>query len=176
MEIIFKKALKSKLIFLAIFLCIPSYTKEYKDLFNVYYPIDSTSNIQKTLNESFNVMVFRLSGSSSPSNIWKIINAGNPREKYILSYTSKRIDNKSYLVTNFNQELFMQTFLELDIPLVGYSRPSILLLINKHLYAEGAPASLLIAFLGLFSPYNFSTQGAPASSVLLYCMSLCYDL
>lgn len=130
MEIIFKKALKSKLIFLAIFLCIPSYTKEYKDLFNVYYPIDSTSNIQKTLNESFNVMVFRLSGSSSPSNIWKIINAGNPREKYILSYTSKRIDDKSYLVTNFNQELFMQTFLELDIPLVGYSRPSILLLLN----------------------------------------------
>ena len=115
MEIFFKKALKSKLIFLAIFLCIPSYTKEYKDLFNVYYPIDSTSNIQKTLNESFNVMVFRLSGSSSPSNIWKIINAGNPREKYILSYTSKRIDDMSYLVTNFNQELFMQTFLELDI-------------------------------------------------------------
>ena len=77
-------------------------------------------------------MVFRLSGSSSPSNIWKIINAGNPREKYILSYTSKRIDGKSYLVTNFNQELFMQTFLELDIPLVGYSRPSILLLLNIH--------------------------------------------
>ena len=126
----FKKALKSKLIFLAIFLCIPSYGKEYKDLFNVYYPIDSTSNIQKTLNESFNVMVFRLSGSSSPSNIWKIINAGNPREKYINSYTSKKIDNKTYLVTSFNQQLFIETFLELDIPLVGFSRPSILILFN----------------------------------------------
>ena len=130
MEIDFKKVLKFKLIFLTIFLCIPSSAKEYEDLFRVYYPIDSTSNIQKNLNESFNVMVFRLSGSSSPSNIWKIINAGNPREKYVLSYTSKKINNKNYLVTNFNQELFIQTFLELEIPLVGYSRPSILLLLN----------------------------------------------
>ena len=41
-------------------------------------------------------MIYRLSGNSSPSNIWKIINAGNARKDFIKSYSIKNIDDKSY--------------------------------------------------------------------------------
>ena len=50
--------------------------KEFDKLFVVLEPIESVSQIEKSLNNSFNTMIYRLSGSDSPSNIWKVINAG----------------------------------------------------------------------------------------------------
>ena len=60
--------------------------KEFDKLFAVLEPIDSVSQIEKSINNSFNTMIYRLSGSDSPSNIWKIINAGNARRNFIKSY------------------------------------------------------------------------------------------
>ena len=75
-------------------------------------------------------MVFRLSGSESPSNIWKIINAGNARKDFILSYSIKNFDEKSFLQVNFDKDALIEVFKELKIPVVGNSRPVVLILMK----------------------------------------------
>ena len=104
--------------------------KEFDKLFVVLEPIESVSQIEKSLNNSFNTMVYRLSGSDSPSNIWKIINAGNSRKDFIKSYSVKNIDNKSFLEVDFDKNLFIEVFKELSIPVLSSSRPVILFLIE----------------------------------------------
>ena len=84
--------------------------KEFDKLFVVLEPIDSVSQIEKSINNSFNTMIYRLSGSDSPSNIWKIINAGNTRKNFIKSYSIKNIDNKSYLEVSFDKDLLIKVF------------------------------------------------------------------
>ena len=104
--------------------------KEFDKLFVVLEPIESVSQIEKSLNNSFNVMIYRLSGSDSPSNIWRIINAGNARKNFIKSYSIKNIDNQSYLEVNFDKNLLIEVFKELSIPVLSTSRPIILFLIE----------------------------------------------
>jgi len=104
--------------------------KEFEKLFVVLVPIDSVSQIEKSINNSFNTMIYRLSGSDSPSNIWKIINAGNARKNFIKSYSIKNINNKSYLEVNFEKDLLIEVFNELAIPILSNSRPIILFLIE----------------------------------------------
>ena len=50
-------------------------------------------------------MIYRLSGSESPSNIWKIINAGNTRKDFIKSYSLRNIEGKSFLEVIFNKDI-----------------------------------------------------------------------
>ena len=89
------RLIKNFLILLIIF-SNTCFGKEFDKLFVVLEPIDSVSQIEKSINNSFNTMIYRLSGSDSPSNIWKIINAGNTRKNFIKSYSIKNIDNKIF--------------------------------------------------------------------------------
>ena len=107
-----------------------SFGKEFDELFTIYEPIEDSSNIEKSINLSFNHIVYRLSGSDSPSNIWKIINSGVTRKDFIISYSIKNIDDLSYLQVIFNQDFLISKFNELSIPIVGYSRPVIFFLIE----------------------------------------------
>ena len=75
-------------------------------------------------------MIYRLSGSESPSNIWKIINAGNVRKDFIKSYSLRNIEGNGFLEVIFNKDLLINVFNELSIPVVGNSRPVILFMIN----------------------------------------------
>ena len=104
--------------------------KEFDKLFIVLEPIESLSQIEKSINNSFNTMIYRLSGSDSPSNIWRIINAGNTRKSFIKSYSIKNLDNESYLEVNFDKDLLIKVFNELSIPVFSNSRPVILFLIE----------------------------------------------
>ena len=104
--------------------------KEFDKLFVVLEPIDTVSQIEKSINNSFNTMIYRLSGSDSPSNIWKIINAGNARKNFIKSYSIKNINNKSYLEVNFDKDLLIEVFNRLSIPILSNSRPIVLFLIE----------------------------------------------
>ena len=121
--------LKNTLLSLIIF-SNTCFGKEFDKLFVVLEPIESVSQIEKSINSSFNTMVYRLSGSDSPSNIWKIINAGNSRKNFIKSYSVKNIDNKSFLEVDFDKNLFIEVFKELSIPVLSSSRPVILFLIE----------------------------------------------
>ena len=104
--------------------------KEFDKLFIVFEPIINSSQIDKSINNSFNTMIYRLSGSNTPSNIWKIINEGNSRKGYIESYSIKNLDEKSYLEVSFNKDKLIKTFNKLSIPVIGNSRPVILFLIK----------------------------------------------
>jgi hypothetical protein len=118
--------------FLVILIIFSNYSfgKEFEELFTIYVPIENSSKIESSINKSFNNLVFRISGSKSPSNIWKIINSGSSRKDFIQSYSIKNINMSSYLEVNFDQELVISKFKELSIPIVGYSRPVIFFLIN----------------------------------------------
>jgi len=123
------KFIKHSIFFFIIF-SNASFGKEFDELFTIYEPIDSSSKIEKSINNSFNTMIYRLSGNSSPSNIWKIINAGNSRKDFITSYSIQNLDDKNYLQVQFNKDLLIEKFNELSIPAIGSSRPVILFLIN----------------------------------------------
>ena len=121
--------LKTFLLFIIIFSNV-FFAKEFDELFKVYTPINNTSEIEKSINNSFNIMIYRLSGSESPSNIWKIINAGNARKDFIKSYSLRNIEGNGFLEVIFNKDLLINIFDELSIPVVGNSRPVILFMIN----------------------------------------------
>ena len=106
------------------------FAKEFDELFKVYTPINNTSEIEKSINNSFNIIIYRLSGSESPSNIWKIINAGNTRKDFIKSYSLRNIEGNGFLEVIFNKDYLINVFNELSIPVVGNSRPVILFIIN----------------------------------------------
>jgi hypothetical protein len=74
--------------------------------------------------------VFRISGSNSPSNIWKIINSGAARKDFIVSYSIKSVENQSLLEVKFNQDKVISKFKELSIPIIGHSRPVVFFLIE----------------------------------------------
>ena len=107
-----------------------SFGKEFEELFTIYEPIESSNKIESSINSAFNNLVYRVSGSNSPSNIWRIINSGSSRKDFIISYAIKNIDNVSYLEVKFNQSLVVNKFKELSIPIIGYSRPVILFLVE----------------------------------------------
>ena len=104
--------------------------KEFDKLFTIYTPIEDRSQIENSINKSFNTMIYRLSGKNSPTNIWKIINAGNSREDFIKSYSVVNNNENNLLEVNFNKNLLISKFKELSIPFIGNSRPTILFLIK----------------------------------------------
>jgi hypothetical protein len=107
-----------------------SFGKEFNELFTIYTPVENSSKIESSINSSFNNLIFRISGSNSPSNIWRIINSGSTRKDFIISYSIKNFDGMSFLEVKFNQDKVISKFKELSIPIIGYSRPVVLFLIQ----------------------------------------------
>ena len=97
-------------IFCLIIFSNTSFGKEFNELFTIYEAIEDPSKIEKTINNSFNTMIYRLSGDPSPSNIWKIINAGNVRKDFIKSYSIKNINDQSFLQVDFDKDLLVKKF------------------------------------------------------------------
>ena len=115
---------------LLIIFSISCFGKQFDKLFTVYEPIENTSEIEASIKNSFDTMVYRLSGDESASNIWKIINAGNARKDFIVSYSIKNQNQKSFLEVKFDKNLLISSFNQLSIPIVGNSRPVILYIIQ----------------------------------------------
>ena len=107
-----------------------SFGKEFDKIFEINHEIKSGESIDKSLNQSFDKMIYRLSGSTKPSNIWKIINAGNSRKDFIVKYTVKDYRGKPHVSSEFNQALLEQTFRKLNIPIIGKSRPVYMVLLE----------------------------------------------
>ncbi|MDC3411019.1 DUF2066 domain-containing protein [Gammaproteobacteria bacterium] len=113
-----------------------SFGKEFNELFTIYEPIENSSNIESSINSSFNNLIYRVSGSNSSSNIWKIINSGSSRKDFITSYSIKKYDGNSFLEVKFNQDKVISKFKELSIPIISHSRPVIFFLIEVESGAE----------------------------------------
>ncbi|MBR51645.1 MAG: hypothetical protein CMD58_03930 [Gammaproteobacteria bacterium] len=104
--------------------------KEFDKLFVVYEPIQNSAEIEKSINSAFNTMIYRLSGTSSPSTVWKIINSGNSRKDFIKSYSIKTSENKNYLEVAFDKNTLIRKFEDLSIPFVDSSRPLFLIILK----------------------------------------------
>ena len=117
-------------IFFLIIFSISCFGKQFDKLFTVYESIDNSSQIESAIKNSFDTMIHRLSGDESVSNIWKIINSGNARKDFIISYSIKTQNEKSFLEVKFDKNLLISSFNQLSIPIVGNSRPVILFIIN----------------------------------------------
>ena len=113
-----------------------SFGKEFNELFTIYEPIENSSSIESSINSSFNNLIYRVSGSNSSSNIWKIINSGSSRKDFITSYSIKNYDGNSFLEVKFNQDKVISKLKELSIPIISYSRPVIFFLIEVESGAE----------------------------------------
>ena len=113
-----------------------SFGKEFNELFTIYEPIENSSSIESSINSSFNNLIYRVSGSNSSSNIWKIINSGSSRKDFITSYSIKKYDGNSFLEVKFNQDKVISKLKELSIPIISYSRPVIFFLIEVESGAE----------------------------------------
>jgi hypothetical protein len=113
-----------------------SFGKEFNELFTIYEPIENSSSIESSINSSFNNLIFRVSGSNSPSNIWKIMNSGSSRKDFITSYSIKNYDGNSFLEVKFNQDTVISKFKELSIPIISHSRPVIFFLIEVESGSE----------------------------------------
>ena len=113
-----------------------SFGKEFNELFTIYEPIENSSSIESSINSSFNNLIYRVSGSNSSSNIWKIINSGSSRKDFITSYSIKKYDGNSFLEVKFNQNKVISKFKELSIPIISHSRPVIFFLIEVESGAE----------------------------------------
>lgn len=113
-----------------------SFGKEFNELFTIYEPIENSSSIESSINSSFNNLIYRVSGSNSSSNIWKIINSGSSRKDFITSYSIKKYDGNSFLEVRFNQDKVISKFKELSIPIISHSRPVIFFLIEVESGAE----------------------------------------
>ena len=113
-----------------------SFGKEFNELFTIYEPIENSSSIESSINSSFNNLIYRVSGSNSSSNIWKIINSGSSRKDFITSYSIKNYDGNSFLEIKFNQDKVISKFKELSIPIISHSRPVIFFLIEVESGAE----------------------------------------
>ena len=113
-----------------------SFGKEFNELFTIYEPIENSSSIESSINSSFNNLIYRVSGSNSSSNIWKIINSGSSRKDFITSYSIKKYDGNSFLEVKFNQDKVISKFKELSIPIISHSRPVIFFLIEVESGAE----------------------------------------
>ena len=113
-----------------------SFGKEFNELFTIYEPIENSSSIESSINSSFNNLIYRVSGSNSSSNIWKIINSGSSRKDFITSYSINKYDGNSFLEVKFNQDKVISKFKELSIPIISHSRPVIFFLIEVESGAE----------------------------------------
>ena len=94
-------------IFFLIIFSISCFGKQFDKIFTVYESIDDSSQIESAIKNSFDTMIHRLSGDESVSNIWKIINSGNARKDFIISYSIKTQNEKSLLEVKFDKNLLI---------------------------------------------------------------------
>ncbi len=103
-----------------------THTKEYNNLFQVLVPLSNVSDVESSIRKSFDIMIYRLSGNKSRSNIWKILNDNSTRKEFVDNYTIRNINSKTFLEVNFNKIKLESKFIKHEIPIVGISRPVIL--------------------------------------------------
>lgn len=116
------------LLLLSLLTANPLFTKELPDLFEVMISDDQYTNTNDGLNKAFNRLIFKLSGSRERKNLWKLGNIN--KIDFVSSYSMENIDDQDYLSVKFNIDSFVSLLRTNRIPLIGFNRPVILLLLK----------------------------------------------
>jgi len=118
------------LIIIVIIFSNSSFGKEFNKLFEITTPVDEISNIDNVINKSFNDLILRLTGTNNSKIIKSIAPSLKAKKDFLISYESINIDEVSYLVSRFNKDSLIQKLDNLNISVIGYDRPIVLLLIG----------------------------------------------
>ena len=107
-----------------------SYGKEFQKLFEITTPMSEVSNVDAAINKSFNDLIYRLTGTNNLSTIKQIAPSVKLKKDFLVSYEPININDQSFLVTRFNKKSLLGRLDSLKIPIVGYNRPTIMLLVK----------------------------------------------
>ena len=128
-----KKISSQSFIFIITFVIIfsnYSYGKEFQKLFEITTPMNQVSNVDAAISKSFNDLIFRLTGTNNLSNIKQIAPSIKIKKDFLISYEPISIDDQSYLVAKFNKDSLIEKLESLGIPIIGYNRPTVMMLIK----------------------------------------------
>ena len=107
-----------------------SYGKEFQKLFEITTPMNPVSNLDAAISKSFNDLIFRLTGTNSLSTIKQIAPSVKVKKDFLISYEPINIDDQSYLVAKFNKDSLIEKLEFLEIPIIGYNRPTVMMLMK----------------------------------------------
>ena len=128
-----KKISSQSFIFIITFVIIfsnYSYGKEFQKLFEITTPMNQVSNVDAAISKSFNDLIFRLTGTNNLSNIKQIAPSIKIKKDFLISYEPISIDDQSYLVAKFNKDSLIEKLESLEIPIIGYNRPTVMMLMK----------------------------------------------
>ena len=107
-----------------------SFGKEFQKLFEITSPTNSVSNIDIVISKSFNDLIYRLTGSNDFRIIKKIAPDMKTKKDFLVSYEPIKINNEPYLISKFNQDSLIKRLNELEIPVIGFNRPTSIIIIK----------------------------------------------
>ena len=107
-----------------------SYGKEFQKLFEITTPMNQVSNVDAAISKSFNDLIFRLTGSNNLTTIEQIAPSVKIKKDFLISYEPINIDDQSYLVAKFNKDSLIEKLEFLEIPIIGYNRPTVMMLMK----------------------------------------------
>ena len=107
-----------------------SFGKEFQKLFEITSPTNSVSNIDIVISKSFNDLIYRLTGSNDFRIIKKIAPDMKTKKDFLVSYEPVKINNEPYLISKFNQDSLIKRLNELEIPVIGFNRPTSIIIIK----------------------------------------------
>ena len=128
-----KKISSQSFIFIITFVIIfsnYSYGKEFQKLFEITTPMNQVSNVDAAISKSFNDLIFRLTGSNNLTTIKQIAPSVKIKKDFLISYEPINIDDQSYLVAKFNKDSLIEKLEFLEIPIIGYNRPTVMMLMK----------------------------------------------
>ena len=115
------------------------HAKELPSLFTVNIAADQYTNTNDGLNQAFNQLLKKLSGSRNKRYLWRVGDAKLNKIDFVSSYSIESIDDNEYLSVKFNRATLIPELRKINMPLIGFSRPVILFLIKID-SGEGAPS------------------------------------
>ena len=92
--------------------------------------MSEVSNVDAAINKSFNDLIYRLTGTNDLSTIKQIAPSVKLKKDFLVSYEPINFNKKSFLVTRFNKTSLLGKLDSLKIPIIGYNRPTIMLLVK----------------------------------------------
>lgn len=92
--------------------------------------MNQVSNVDAAISKSFNDLIFRLTGTNNLSYIKQIAPSIKIKKDFLISYEPISIDNQSYLVAKFNKNSLIEKLESLEIPIIGYNRPTVMMLMK----------------------------------------------
>ena len=118
------------LLLLNILLVNPAFGKELPGLFEVRIPNDQYTNTNDGLNKAFNRLIQKLSGSRNKKFLWRVGDAKLNKIDFVSSYATVVIGEQEFLAVKFNSDALIPELRKIGIPLIGFNRPVVLILLK----------------------------------------------